>query len=118
MYGKAFTFGQQIRGQCGNGRTSFYTKTPYCINDNYKQLRGVRFDKGSCGGHHTVLLDIKNQRIYGFGSNRYHQTGNCTKDYSSLSPYVFTKEDVGVTNGNIVNVICGSNNTIIVCELD
>ena len=70
--GKAYTFGYNGSGECGAGHTD-NIDIPFCIQSK-EELDGVVFVSGSCGHEHTVLI-TKDNNLYGFGDNYFHQIG-------------------------------------------
>ena len=123
--GKAYLFGENGHGQCGNGISLQYVKCgnaeslqyvrhPFCVNET---MKNTMFESGSCGMFHTLLVSSDNT-LYGFGYNHYYQTGNTTSDDDQVTPYMISTEDIGVDkNATIVKVICDHNATIVICEV-
>ena len=59
--GKAYMFGDNSSGQCGNGTTDDYDYygvfIPFCIQ-SMRRYKDILFESGSCGFGHTVLISI------------------------------------------------------------
>ena len=115
--GKAIMFGRNGCGECGHDRSVEKISIPSCMQA-LKGLEDIVFVSGSCGYSHTILL-TKDNDLYGFGANNYHQTGNIIqqKYRYQCAPYKITKKMIGIGNNSIiVGLICRNHTTIVVCE--
>eukprot|EP00483_Globobulimina_turgida_P004208 UN04216 len=115
--GKAFMFGANDFGQCGNEQDdNIYI--PFCIQ-SMDEFKHILFESGSLGSTHTQLISYyPHNNLYGFGSNSYHQTGNIKDSEYQLLPYLNTKTDIGADkNSKIAGVLCGQEVTLVICEV-
>ena len=122
--GKAFTFGKNRYGRCGNGTMGTNAKVikPFCVNSlKGLGLETVVFGSGSCGPEHTMLvITYPENMICGFGCNHDSQIGAKVGDYwvNTTLPYGNRKRDIGVDeSADIVKVVCDRNVTIVCCEV-
>lgn len=71
---------------------------------------------GSCGKDHTVLLnDIGD--VYVFGNNKYNQCSSMNADEKIVSPYLLTKEEIGISESyDVINVFAAWWDTLIIVQ--
>lgn len=67
--GQLYTFGDNSQGQLGQGRDNIVYFQPTRVQEITEPL-----DLVSCGFRHTLALS-RSGKMFGMGSNKYHQMG-------------------------------------------
>ena len=94
--GKAFTFGGNLSGECGNNTNYGNVHTPFCIQA-MEECKDVLFEGGSCGSSHTMLLACYPcNDVYAFGGNNDNETGIINSESYQLRPQLVKKSEIGV----------------------
>ena len=112
--GKVYTWGENERGQLGNG-TKNDSSVPICISDTENSvLKGKNIKNISVNGNTVCALD-DNGKVYIWGENNYGQLGNGTTTNSSVPICISDTENSVLKGKNIKNI---SANGYTVCAID
>ncbi len=111
--GYAYSFGNNIRGQLGDGTTSDRNK-PVKISDNPESgFINENVEKVAAGDNHSLVLKADGN-VYSFGRNNYMQLGNGTTSDSNKPVKVSDNLESGFTNGTVKEIAAGNNHSLIV----
>ena len=120
--GNCWLFGDNRCGQIGNNQrdTMNDVDVPFLIQ-TYDELKDIRFEYGSCGYTHTILLSRKEpqQYIYVFGCNLHCECSvKMRKTRFIQSPYLLNKTEIfgDGQQYRINHVIAARCSTLIICE--
>ena len=112
--GKVYTWGENERGQLGNG-TKNDSSVPICISDTEDSvLKGKNIKNISANGNTVCALD-DNGKVYTWGENDYGQLGNGKTTNSSMPICISDTENSVLKGKNIKNI---SANGYTVCAID
>ena len=112
--GKVYTWGDNERGQLGNG-TKNDSSVPICISDTENSvLKGKNIKNISANGYTVCAID-DNGKVYTWGRNNYGQLGNGTTTNSSMPICISDTENSVLKGKNIKNI---SANGYTVCAID
>ena len=105
--GKVWTWGDNWRGQLGDG-TKTDSGTPICISDMAENpLNGIKIKQISAGKEHTVVID-ENGKVWTWGDNWNGQLGDGTRfdnSFSSSSTPICISDINSELNGKQITVI-------------
>ena len=105
--GKVYTWGDNERGQLGNG-TKNDSSVPICISDTENSvLKGKNIKNISANGNTVCALD-DNGKVYTWGRNNYGQLGNGTTTNSSMPICISDVQNNALNNATITKIITRS----------
>ena len=113
--GNVFLFGGNHYGQIGTG-----SKKNKKVRQPFK-IPTLKCHQLAIGDHHTLMLSLQNgNEVYACGLNSHNQCFQMQGERNVLSPALCTREAMGIgyqeRYGNVVRVIAGYSNSIIVVE--
>ena len=105
--GKVYTWGDNERGQLGNG-TKNDSSVPICISDTENSvLKGKNIKNISANGYTVCAID-DNGKVYTWGKNNYGQLGNGTTTNSSMPICISDVQNNALNNATITKIITRS----------
>ena len=105
--GKVYTWGDNERGQLGNG-TKNDSSVPICISDTENSvLKGKNIKNISANGNTVCALD-DNGKVYTWGENDYGQLGNGKTTNSSMPICISDVQNNALNNATITKIITRS----------
>ena len=104
--GKVYIWGDNERGQLGNGTEDWYSNEPICISDiSVNTLYGKKIVKIQSDGYTIIAIDSEG-KVYTWGDNERGQLGNGTEDWYSNEPICISEIEGNVLNGKNIIEIC------------
>ena len=105
--GKVYTWGDNERGQLGNG-TKNDSSVPICISDTENSvLKGKNIKNISANGYTVCAID-DNGKVYTWGKNNYGQLGNGKTTNSSMPICISDVQNNALNNATITKSITRS----------
>ena len=107
--GNGYTFGNNERGQIGNGQygDDLYVDRPYLL-PTIKKIQCAFLTPG-----HSIIL-CQNEKVFTFGNNSFKKCSSKISDRHICNPYLLTKQEIGIDHKDHIIKVMGSGGLTVI----